>query len=51
MHFVFLFAFLFLFNVPLDTAQNALDTIERIISIPFLGTAFIAIRRKFERIK
>ncbi len=32
-------------------SQNALDTIERIISIPFLGTAFIAIRRKFERIK
>ena len=29
--------------------ENALDTIERIVSIPFLGTAFIALRRKFER--
>src|SRR5215218_9350586 len=46
------FFFLFLFNIPIDTSQkNALDTIERIISVPFLGTAFIAIRRKFERIK
>jgi hypothetical protein len=32
-------------------SQNALDTLERMISIPFLGTAFIALRRKFERIK
>jgi hypothetical protein len=29
--------------------ENTLDTIERIVSIPFLGTAFIALRRKFER--
>lgn len=28
-----------------------MDTIERIISIPILGTAFIAIRRRFERLK
>jgi hypothetical protein len=41
----------FFVYVPLDAAQNALDVIERIISIPFLGTVFIAIRREFERIK
>jgi len=33
------------------SATNTLDTVERILSIPMLGTAFIAIRRKFERIK
>jgi hypothetical protein len=33
------------------SATNTLDTIERILSIPMLGTAFVAIRRKFERIK
>jgi hypothetical protein len=38
------------FQIP-GSATNTLDTIERILSIPMLGTAFIAIRRKFERIK
>ena len=33
------------------SATNTLDTVERILSIPMLGTAFITIRRKFERIK
>jgi hypothetical protein len=33
------------------SSTNIYDTIERIVSIPILGTAFIAIRRKFERIK
>jgi len=33
------------------SATNTFDSIERIASIPILGTAFIAIRRKFERIK
>jgi uncharacterized membrane protein (DUF106 family) len=33
------------------SATNTLDTVERILSIPMLGTAFIAIRGKFERIK
>ncbi|MFL6421353.1 MAG: hypothetical protein ACJ71P_18375 [Nitrososphaeraceae archaeon] len=38
------------FQFPRSGAYG-LDTLERIISIPILGTAFIAIRRKFERIK
>ena len=33
------------------SATNTLDTVERILGIPTLGTAFIAIRRKFERVK
>ena len=33
------------------SSTNIYDTVERIVSIPILGTAFIAIRRKFERIK
>jgi uncharacterized protein YjbI with pentapeptide repeats len=33
------------------SSTNPYDTVERIVSIPILGTAFIAIRRKFERIK
>jgi hypothetical protein len=38
------------FQFPRSTT-NPIDTVERIVSIPILGTAFIAIRRKFERIK
>jgi hypothetical protein len=30
---------------------NNLDIIERIVSVPVLGTAFVALRRKFERAK
>ena len=33
------------------SSTNIYDTIERIVSIPIRGTAFIAIRRKFERRK
>ncbi|MGB7638355.1 MAG: hypothetical protein WBL88_12385 [Nitrososphaeraceae archaeon] len=33
------------------SATNTLGTVERILGIPTLGTAFIAIRRKFERVK
>jgi uncharacterized protein YjbI with pentapeptide repeats len=33
------------------SSTNIYDTVERIVSIPILGTAFIAVRRKFERIK
>lgn len=32
-------------------SQNFLDIIERIFSVPILGTAFIALKRKFERNK
>jgi len=38
------------FQFPRSSAYG-LDMLERIISIPILGTAFIAMRRKFERIK
>ena len=33
------------------SATNTLDIVQRILGIPTLGTAFIAIRRKFERVK
>jgi len=33
------------------SATNTLDTVERILGIPMLGTAFIAIRSEFERVK
>jgi hypothetical protein len=32
-------------------SEHSLDIVERITSAPILGTAFIAVRRKFERIK
>ena len=38
------------FQFPRSTT-NIYDTVERILSIPVLGTAFIAIRRKLERAK
>ena len=38
------------FQFPRSTI-NPIDTLERIVSIPILGTAFIAVRRKFERVK
>ena len=46
----FIDSFAAYFQFPRSTI-NPVDTIERIMSIPILGTAFIAIRRKFERIK
>jgi hypothetical protein len=30
-------------------SESNIDTIERIVSIPILGVAFLALRRKFER--
>jgi uncharacterized protein YjbI with pentapeptide repeats len=44
------------FQVPRSSAISSvvaynLDIIERIVSAPVLGTAFIAVRRKFERLK
>jgi hypothetical protein len=38
------------FQFP-TSATNTLDTVERILGIPTLGTAFIAIRSKFEGVK
>jgi hypothetical protein len=38
------------FQFP-GSATNTLDTVERILGTPTLGTAFIAIRNKFERVK
>jgi hypothetical protein len=46
----FIDSFAAYFQFPRSTT-NPVDTFERIVSIPILGTAFIAIRRKFERIK
>ena len=46
----FIDSFAAYFQFPRSTI-NPIDTIERIVSIPILGTAFIAIRRKFERTK
>jgi hypothetical protein len=40
------------FQVPRNTLQpTAQDIIERILAIPILGSAFIALRRRFERRK
>jgi uncharacterized protein YjbI with pentapeptide repeats len=44
------------FQFPRSSAMsnieaNNLDIIERIVSVPVLGTAFVALRRKFERAK
>jgi hypothetical protein len=46
----FIDSFAAYFQFP-RSSTNPIDTIEPIISIPILGTAFIAVRRKFERIK
>jgi uncharacterized protein YjbI with pentapeptide repeats len=46
----FIDSFAAYFQFP-RSSINPIDTIERILSIPILGTAFVAIRRKFERIK
>jgi hypothetical protein len=46
----FIDSFAAYFQFP-RSSTNPIDTIERILSIPILGTAFVAIRRKFERIK
>jgi hypothetical protein len=45
----FIDSFAAYFQFP-RSSTNPIDTIERILSIPILGTAFIAVRRKFERI-
>jgi uncharacterized protein YjbI with pentapeptide repeats len=39
------------FQFPRSNPMNSLDIIERIVSAPVLGTAFIALRRRFERAK
>lgn len=39
------------FQIPRSDPTHTLDVIERVISAPILGTAFIAVRRKFERRK
>jgi uncharacterized protein YjbI with pentapeptide repeats len=36
---------------PLPISKNSYDTLEHLIAIPILGTAFIALKRKFERSK
>ena len=46
------------FNLFVEVYNNSMtifakwtEPVERILNIPMLGTAFIAIRRKFERVK
>jgi hypothetical protein len=46
----FLDSFAAYFQFP-RSSTNPIDTLERIVSIPILGTAFVAIKRKFERTK
>ncbi|MEW6042933.1 MAG: pentapeptide repeat-containing protein [Thermoproteota archaeon] len=38
-------------NFALPRSENFLDILQRVVSIPILGTAFIALKRKFERRK
>ena len=36
---------------PLPISNNSYDTLEHLLAIPILGTAFIGLKRKFERAK
>jgi hypothetical protein len=36
---------------PIPFSKNHFDTLEHIIGLPILGTAFIALKRRFERTK